>query len=95
MTITIINSHNYPLSTTHVLCYGASAPVAGNIGASVLAFGATAAFVVPTGWTGNVAINNGNQYALNGDVSLIEGSFVVPTTGGYTVAVMDIDVSYV
>lgn len=95
MTITIINSHNFPLSTSHVLGYEASAAVAGNVGAGILVSGATAAFAVPTGWTGNVAINNGNQYALNDDVSLIEGSFVVPTTGGYTVAVVDVDISYV
>lgn len=59
-----------------------------------MASGATASFAVPTGWAGNVAIVDAGS-AITGDDTLIEGSFVVPATGGYTVAVADVDVSYV
>ena len=54
--------------------------------------GETAAFALPTGWAGNVAINDA-LWPITGDDSLIEASFVV--ADGYTVAVADVDVSYV
>lgn len=53
---------------------------------------ATAAFAVPTGWAGNVAIGDAVA-AITGDDSLIEANFVVPP--GYSVAVADVDVSFV
>lgn len=59
-----------------------------------MAAGATAAFAVPTGWIGNVAINNAGQ-EITGDDTLIEANFVVPDSGGYKMAVADVDVSYV
>lgn len=49
--------------------------------------GATAAFAVPTGWIGNVAINDAG-WAITGDDSLIEANFVVPQ--GSSIAVADV-----
>lgn len=59
-----------------------------------MASGATSAFAVPTGWAGNVAINDAGS-SITDDDSLIEANFIVPASGGYTVAVADVDVSYV
>jgi hypothetical protein len=59
---------------------------------AVLEVGATGSFAVPTGWAGNIAINKAGS-AITGDDSLIESSFVV--ADGDTVAVADVDVSYV
>jgi hypothetical protein len=56
--------------------------------------GATASVAFPTGWAGNIAVNEyGGGRDIRGDESLIEANFVVP--GGYSVAVADVDISYV
>lgn len=94
LTITVINSHGDAISTSHAHAATAPMAVSGNVGPGTMANGATAAFAVPTGWIGNVAINDA-AYTITGDDSLIEANFVVPPTGGYTVAVADVDVSYV
>lgn len=70
----------------------APAAVSGNVSPGTIAAGATAAFAVPTGWIGNVALADAD-YEITDDSSLIEGNFVVPS--GYSVAVADVDVSYV
>ena len=87
-----MNSHGNAISTSHVHAADGPAAVSGNVGPGTMADGATAAFAVPTGWAGNVAINWAGA-AITGDDSLIEGSFVVPQD--YSVAVADVDVSYV
>lgn len=97
LTISIINTRNRPILTSHALNLGAPTPILGG-GVGTIAGCATADFTVPTGWAGNVAIgdalalsNSSNQGSQAN--SLIEGSFVVPE--GYSLAVADIDVSYV
>lgn len=92
LTITVINSHGDAISTSHVHAVGAPSAVSGNVGPGTMAAGETAAFALPTGWSGNVAINDAG-WELTGDDTLIEASFVVPD--GYSVAVADVDVSYV
>jgi hypothetical protein len=47
---------------------------------------------VPTGWIGNIALADAGS-SITSDATLIEGNFVVPN--GYSVAVADVDVSYV
>ena len=56
LTVTIVNSRNQAISTVHV--NGAGPTPVGNPGGGVLAPGASAHFVVPAGWNGNVAIND-------------------------------------
>lgn len=92
LTITVINSHGDAISTSHAHDPNGPSAVSGNVGPGTMANGATAAFAVPTGWIGNVAINDAG-WAITGDDSLIEGNFVVPQ--GSTEAVADVDVSYV
>jgi hypothetical protein len=92
LTITIINSHGDAISTSHAHDPNGPSAVSGNVGPGTMANGATAAFAVPTGWIGNVAINDAG-WAITGDDSLIEGNFVVPV--GDSVAVADVDISYV
>ena len=92
LTITVINSHGDAISTSHAHDPSGPGAVSGNVGPGTMASGATAAFAVPTGWIGNVAINWAGA-AITGDDSLIEANFVVPS--GYSVAVADVDVSYV
>lgn len=94
MTITVINKHVAPISTYHA--HEANGPGAawGAAGAGTMAKGATASLAVPTGWAGNIAIvEYGGPRAVVGDESLIEANFKKPS--GYTVAVADVDVSYV
>ncbi|KAK9420157.1 hypothetical protein SUNI508_06685 [Seiridium unicorne] len=92
LTITVVNKHGDAISTSHVHDPNAPAAVSGNVGPGTMANGATAAFAVPTGWIGNVAINDA-AWALTGDDTLIEANFIIPS--GYSVAVADVDVSYV
>lgn len=92
VTINIINSYGSPLSTIHASDPAAPAPVSGNVNPDTIAAGATAAFAVPTGWTGNVALVDSTK-TIEGDDTLIEGSFIYDD--GYSFAVMDVDVSYV
>jgi len=100
LTITIVNSRAEPLSTSHAVNYGAPTPIWGDNGPGTIALGGTAAFAVPTGWAGNVAIidavmeqDSVTPLPDNGDTTLIEASFVVPD--GYSMAVVDVDVSMV
>ena len=92
MTISIVNMHGDAITTSHAHNSGTPGAVSGNVGPGVIPNGATAAFAVPTGWAGNVAINDGG-YQITGDDTLIEGSFQVQ--GGSGPAVVDVDVSYV
>ncbi len=92
--ITIINSHPNPISTSHAYNPGPT-PIGGKPGPGTMAPGETAAFAVPTGWGGNVAIvDSSHPVAWMGGDTLIEGSFVVPY-GSNGIAVADIDISYV
>jgi hypothetical protein len=92
LTITIINSHGDAISTSHAHAADGPSAVSGDVAPGTMANGATAAFALPTGWSGNVAINDAG-WEITGDDSLIEASFVVPVD--YSVAVADVDVSYV
>ncbi|KAK3940767.1 hypothetical protein QBC46DRAFT_434101 [Diplogelasinospora grovesii] len=92
-----INSQNGPISTSHASNVGAPTPIWGDNGPGTFPSGGAAAFIVPTGWAGNVAISDalrdGARPVPWADSSLIEASFVIPD--GYGMAVADIDVSYV
>jgi hypothetical protein len=92
LTVTVINNQSEPISTSHAQDPGGPSAVSGNIGSGTMAASATAAFAVPTGWIGNIAINDA-KWAITGDDSLIEVNFVIPQ--GSSVAVADVDVSYV
>jgi hypothetical protein len=85
----IANGH--AITTSHASNFGAPSAVSGNVAPGTIANGATAAFAVPTGWAGNVAINDAS-FQITGDDSLIEASF---DTQGGSVGVPDIDVSFV
>ncbi|KAH8680592.1 hypothetical protein BX600DRAFT_504362 [Xylariales sp. PMI_506] len=91
LTITLINSHGSPISTSHFHS-GTIAAVSGNVGPATMANGATAAFAVPTGWIGTVTVADA-EHELSDDASLIESNFII--TPGYTIAIADVDVSYV
>jgi hypothetical protein len=93
LTIEIINMHGDAISTSHAHAQGGPMAVSGNVGPGTMAKGETAAFALPTGWAGNVAINDAGS-EITGDDSLIEASFVIPDSS-YSVAVVDVDVSYV
>lgn len=86
LTITVVNKHGQAITTSHAHNSGSPTAVSGAVGHGTMAAAATAAFVVPVGWGGNVAVNDAS-FALTGADSLIEASF----TGG----VADVDVSYV
>ena len=94
LTIQVVNSHGDAITTSHAHATTGPSAISGNTLPGTIANGATAAFAVPTGWVGNVAINDAGS-EITGDDSLIEANFIVPPTGGYTVAVADVDVSYV
>lgn len=80
------------ISTSYVQGTPGPSPVSGDTNTGTMTAGETAMIAVPTGWSGNIAYNNAS-FPVNGDVSLLEASFVVPTN--YSVAVADVDVSYV
>ncbi|CRG86958.1 hypothetical protein PISL3812_03971 [Talaromyces islandicus] len=92
VTITVINSYGGPITTSHSIATSVPTPVSGDVSTGTMSDGETASFAVPTGWIGNIAVNDA-QYETTGDVSLIEANFVVPWGG--TVAVVDVDISYV
>jgi hypothetical protein len=92
VTISIINSHTNAISTAHAHDPNCPGAVQGNIGAGTIAKGSTASFAVPTGWVGNVALNDA-AWPITGDDTLIEANFVVPDS--YSIAIADVDVSYV
>jgi len=94
LSITVINKHTAPISTYHAHEAGGPTAIGGEAGSGTMAKGATAAFAVPTGWAGNVAVvEYGGGRTVAGDESLIEANFKKPD--GYTVAVADVDISYV
>ncbi|OIW26283.1 hypothetical protein CONLIGDRAFT_706427 [Coniochaeta ligniaria NRRL 30616] len=94
MTITVINKHIAPVSTYHAHEAGGPTAVWGAAGAGTMAKGATASYALPTGWAGNIAVvEYGGPRNIVGDESLIEANFKKPD--GYSVAVADVDVSYV
>ncbi|KUI62551.1 hypothetical protein VP1G_09662 [Cytospora mali] len=92
LTIQIINSHGDTITTSHARNAGSPTAVGGAIGPGIMTNGETAAFAVPTGWAGNVAINDAG-WSITGDDSLLEASYVV--ADGYDFAVADVDISYV
>ncbi|KUL85351.1 hypothetical protein ZTR_07004 [Talaromyces verruculosus] len=92
LTIAVVNSHGDTITTSLDTNPGAPTPVSGNQGAGTMTNGETASIAVPTNWIGNMAINDA-LWGITGDDSLIESNFVVPYGG--SVAVADIDVSYV
>jgi hypothetical protein len=92
LTIVVVNSHGDTITTSLDTNPGAPTPVSGNQGAGTMTNGETASIAVPTNWIGNMAINDA-LWGITGDDSLIESNFVVPYGG--SVAVADIDVSYV
>ncbi|KAH8653618.1 hypothetical protein BX600DRAFT_501185 [Xylariales sp. PMI_506] len=99
LTITIVNSRDRPISTSHALAVGSPPPLWGDNGPGTIGAGSTAAFAVPTDWVGNVAVadvlaqNGSTQSSETGDSSLIEANFAV--SDQYGMAIADIDVSYV
>ncbi|OIW23329.1 hypothetical protein CONLIGDRAFT_657852 [Coniochaeta ligniaria NRRL 30616] len=94
VTITISNHHITDISTMHKADPTAAQEIGGIAAPGIMARGATAEFAVPTGWTGMVAVvEDSGTRAIVGDESIIEANYVVPD--GYTVAVADVDVSYV
>ncbi|OJJ42225.1 hypothetical protein ASPZODRAFT_155442 [Penicilliopsis zonata CBS 506.65] len=89
-TLVVINSHGDDITTSHAHAADSPTAVSGDVGPGTMTNGATASVLYPTGWAGNVAINDAN-YEITGDDSLIEASFVVEDD----VAVVDVDISYV
>ncbi|OAA39006.1 Thaumatin, pathogenesis-related protein [Beauveria brongniartii RCEF 3172] len=87
--ITVVNSHDVPVTT--VLVTGEGNEPEGNVGAGKLERGEYGIFTVVEGWSGRVALNVEGSSVTMGDESLIEGSF---TDQGHAV-VGDINVSYV
>ncbi|PSR78423.1 hypothetical protein BD289DRAFT_493347, partial [Coniella lustricola] len=92
LTIKVWNNHGDDITTSHARNAGSPTAVGGALGAGVIANGATASFAVPSGYAGNIAINDGN-YELSDDDSLIEVSYVV--ADGYSFPIADVDISYV
>lgn len=94
VTITVENHHTAPVYTAHVLAAGAAEVVGGKPPDGAMARGATSEFAVPTGWEGMVAVvEDLPTNVIRGDESIIESNYKVPPD--YTVAVLDVDVSYV
>lgn len=93
LTISVVNKLPGAISTVHVRNPGAPTAVSGNVAPGTMPAGATAAFAVPTGWAGNVQVGAAH-FPVTGDMSLIEGSFLVQQ-GVSQFAVVDIDVSFV
>jgi hypothetical protein len=90
MTMIIVNSHGDAITTSMNTNPSVPAPVSGPSGTGTMANGATSTIILPTGWIGNWAINDGN-YEITTDDTLIEANFV--DIGD--VAVVSLDVSYV
>ncbi|KAB5513188.1 hypothetical protein GE09DRAFT_981250 [Coniochaeta sp. 2T2.1] len=94
LTITYINKHTAAVSTYHAHEQGGPTAVWGPAGAGTMAKSATASVAYPTNWAGNMAVvEYGGSKGIAGDESLVEANFKVP--GGYSVAVADVDISYV
>lgn len=92
LTITVVNQHTVPITTSHAHNNGGPPAVGGNVGAGTMQPSATDEFILPTGWAGNVAISEATDQ-IQGDETLIEANFVVPDT--WAEAVVDVDVGYV
>ncbi|KAF3766432.1 hypothetical protein M406DRAFT_222992, partial [Cryphonectria parasitica EP155] len=92
LTVLVWNNHGDTITTSHARNAGSPTASGGAIANGVIANGATATFAVPSGYAGNVAVNDGN-YELTGDDSLIELSYVV--ADGYDFPIADVDISYV
>ncbi|KAB5517542.1 hypothetical protein GE09DRAFT_1230894 [Coniochaeta sp. 2T2.1] len=96
VTFTITNHHTAPIYTKHEVNEGYSTERDRMATPGVMEVGAIAEFAVPTGWGGRVAVvENGGGRSIIGDESLIEDNYVVPNRDGFTVAVANVDVSYV
>ncbi|CAG8973116.1 hypothetical protein HYALB_00007593 [Hymenoscyphus albidus] len=95
LVIEVINKFGKDVYTRHAHNQGGPGAISGNVADGVLKNGASAAFAVPTGWAGNIAVvENGGGRKIVGDESLIEGSFVAQAGVG-SGAIIDVDVSYV
>ncbi|KAK7702426.1 hypothetical protein SLS64_009718 [Diaporthe eres] len=89
LTIEILNAYGQEITTAHASNAGSPTPVGGPIQPGIVPNGTTASFAVPTGWAGNVAMNRANM-SINGDVTLLEASFVAPEGWGFAVAGVDV-----
>lgn len=90
LTITVVNKMTEAISTAYAANAGA-AIIAGDTGTNTMDTGATASIVAPSGWAGNIAVGLA-KYPINGNESLLEGSFQEQGNG---YPVVDMDVSYV
>jgi hypothetical protein len=88
MTIAITNLYGAQLSLSFGLNAGFPTPL-GNPQPTILPDSSSTQYIYPTGWAGRVGVGPN----LNVNSSKIEGSFIVPEDT--TVAIPDIDVSYV
>jgi hypothetical protein len=88
MTIAITNLYGAQLSLSFGLNAGFPTPL-GNPQPTILPDSSSTQYIYPTGWAGRVGVGPN----LNLNSSKIEGSFIVPQNT--TVAIPDIDVSYV
>ncbi|KAB5523165.1 hypothetical protein GE09DRAFT_1154217, partial [Coniochaeta sp. 2T2.1] len=96
VTFTITNHNTAPIFTKHEVDAGYSTERDNMATPGVMRVGAVAEFAVPTGWAGRVAVvENGGGRDIVGDESLIEANYIVPNRDGFTVAIADVDVSYV
>ncbi|KAM7187280.1 hypothetical protein V8F20_011035 [Naviculisporaceae sp. PSN 640] len=94
MTLEVVNSAGYGLSTTHDRNKDTPAP-SGDPKSGVLPAGSTDRLQIPRGWAGKIAINK-QGYAIGEDESLIEGSFDPQDTApDPDVAIVAINVSFV
>lgn len=80
------------ISTSHAHQPGGPTAFSGYVGEGTIDSNATASFVVPSNWSGNVAVNDA-RYDVNGNVSMIEANCFQNTWS--KVPVVDVDVSYV
>lgn len=87
VTITVMNHHTVPVFTFHVKESGAATEVGGQptVGGAMTRY-ATSQFAV---------VEDKPENKIMGDESIIEANYKIPDKGGYTIAVADIDVSYV
>lgn len=92
VTFTVVNKHSAAIGTSHAHQAGGPTAFSGYVGEGTMAPNATASFVVPRNWSGNVAVNDAS-HEVNGNVSLIEANYFQNTWS--KVPVVDVDVSYV
>jgi hypothetical protein len=94
ITIKLVNKAGVAISTSANHNVGSAGFATDNPGTGTLADGATATRVAPTGWAGAIAFNRFDR-AIKGDEGIFEGSFTIQKDVNDTIAVLDIDVSFV